>query len=257
MLYYPSRDKFHSPEKLKLTFEDVYLKVENETIHGQYFPVKKPKALVLFFHGNAQNLSAHFLTLSWLPELNISYFIFDYEGFGQSSGNPSPQKTVNDGMVAIDWVQKKAKKLNIPLVVYAQSLGGAIALRSLSDLEKIDCLKLIVIDSSFLSYQKVARDIFSRAILTWPFQWLPYLVLSDKFAPIGHIQKLKNYPLVVIHGKKDKIVPYKQGIHIYETFPGKKDLWLIEDGQHTDAFWTHGNIYGKKFFERVTSYKKC
>jgi fermentation-respiration switch protein FrsA (DUF1100 family) len=251
-LYYPSKKVFVDPKKMKMKPMDVYLQVGQEKVHGWYFKVKKPTALVVFFHGNAQNISSHFLALAWLPKLNVDYFIFDYPGYGKSSGIPTPSNTVESGIAAINWGLKKAQERGVPLTVYAQSLGGAVAMRSLAEMQKIDCMRDLVVDSTFLSYKKTGSDIFSKAILTWPFQWLPYLVLSDKYAPKGHLHKLEKYNLTVIHGKKDQIIRYHLGEDVFKSFKGKKQLWAIPNGRHTDSFWRKDQTYGKRFYKLIT-----
>src|SRR5690606_22141072 len=110
----------------------VFFKAKNgNQLFGWYFKNRKgvsPKATVVFFHGNAENLSSHYLSLAWLVDYPYDFFIFDYQGYGRSHGDPSPQKTVEDGIAALELMNERAP--GRPLIVFGQSLGGAIALRT-------------------------------------------------------------------------------------------------------------------------------
>ncbi len=257
MFYLPSTQvEHHNPSLIKLSYEDIYLQTNTDKVHGWYFPSKTPRALVLFFHGNGENLSSHYLTLSWLPVFNVSYFIFDYPGYGRSSGSTSPRSTVESGKAALQWATKKAEDLKVPLIVFAQSLGGAIALRSLAETEKREPLSKVIIDSSFLSYQDAANQAMKKGWLTWPFQWLAYVLISDEYAPEKSFDKLKNYPLLVIHGTDDEVVPYKLGKQIYDEHQGPKDLWSIEEGKHIDVFSDNRKEYRTKFLKLIREISK-
>jgi hypothetical protein len=257
LLYYPDQNLYVNPSSQEMSFQEVNLKVEEEQyLNGWYFPSKKPEALVLFFHGNAQNISTHFLSLAWLPQNNVDFFIFDYRGFGASTQiSITPESTVQDGMIAIEWAALRAKVLGVPLVVYAQSLGGAISLRSLAELKNQTNTKIVdqfVIDSSFLSYKEAGEKILEQNWFLWAFQWLPYVLLSDKMAPKDHLEKLGNIPFIVMHGTNDRVVNFELGKDLYKKIPSKnKEFWEIKNGGHTDSFWRHKFEYRKKFLASI------
>ncbi len=251
LLYYPSHTLHYAPEKFGLRPEEVHFTSGDGTeLFGWYFrhhdpaPPTKPKAVILFYHGNGENLSSHYVSLIWALQQGYDFFIFDYRGYGRSRGEPDPRGTVADGEAALRWL--KAHAGSAPILVYAQSLGGAIALRNVIDLKDEIGVRAVAIDSSFASYKEVGRKIMAKAILTWPLQWLPYLVLSDKYAPEGEIAKIAPVPLLVMHAESDETVPFSCGERVFSQALPPKDFWKIPGGGHTDAFLRHGDVYQKR-----------
>lgn len=245
LFYYPDRVLHVDLTNLKPGPEDVFFDVAGEKLHGWYFHQasgKKTKAVILFYHGNGQNVSSQFAYLHWILNQPYDFFIFDYEGYGRSTGSPSPEKTVRDGEAALAWLHMREPKL--PIVVFGQSLGGIVALRNMVDLKEKYPIPLIVIDSSFTSYKRVARRKANSIWFLWPFQWLTYLMFSDHYAPEGELARLAGTKLVVVHGDADQVVPYSCGEELYAEAPEPKEFWRVPGGWHTDLF-EHAGIKEK------------
>ena len=246
----------YDPKQLGLVPEDIEIEVAPKVkIHGWYLKssVKKPKGVLVFFHGNAQNLTSHYVTLSWILKEGYDYFIWDYRGYGKSQGEPHPQNTVEDGKAVIKYIYNKNPKL--PLFVFAQSLGGAIGMRSVIDLKGEIPIRALIVDSTFESYKSVGSDVLSHHWITWLFQPLAYLVLSDKYSPKGKVPEVSPIPLLVMHGTKDAVVSYKFGEQIFQDAKDPKEFWTIENGTHIDSFWgAHGDEFRKKFLAYLKKY---
>jgi fermentation-respiration switch protein FrsA (DUF1100 family) len=256
IFYQPASTLFYPPENLQLLPEEIFIEVEPHLkVAGWYFSSrekthKKPKALIVFFHGNAENMSSHYANLVWILDHGYDFFIWDYRGYWKSQGTPDPQNTFEDGIKVIQTISKKDPKL--PVIIFGESLGGAIALKSVIELKKSKedvPLKAVVIDSSFTSYKAEGRFVLSQHWLTWALQPLTYLALSDRYAPDGEIDKISPTPLLVIHGKKDAVVGYYEGEEIFKQAKDPKEFWSLENGIHTDVFWGHKGIYRTKFVE--------
>lgn len=244
LFYYPTDKLYYDPAKLGLSPEDVWMDAGPNKIHGWYFPAKGPsKGSLVFFHGNAENLTSHYIQLSWMPAEGYSYLIFDYPGYGQSEGKPTPESTVQAGIAAIEWMAKKDPR---PFVVYGQSLGGAVAQRALLETKDRVKLKGIVLDSTFTSYRKIARVKLSHSWITWAFQPITYAVLSDRWAA-KNVSTLSPIPVLVIHGSNDYVVEPELGQELFASLGEPKEFWFIEGGRHTDVFFAHGEKYRAKF----------
>lgn len=264
-LYYPTREEHVIRSKMPLQPEDVDFVSEDGTrLHGWYFSASKvksghaqsrfqPGCAILFFHGNAENLSTHFFTLYSAPLRGYDYFIFDYRGYGRSEGKPSPGGTVQDGRAALRWLQ--ARNPGRPIVVFAQSLGGAVALRSVLDLKAEAAaegpVRLVVVDSSFASYRAVGRKVLSGSWITWLFQPLAGILLSDEFAPEKDLHNLAPVPLVVIHGDKDQTVDFSLGEKLFAAASEPKEFWRVPGGRHTSFMWEAGGEFAQRFFDRL------
>lgn len=253
LLYYPTRVEHVVRQKMPLQPEDVYFQSNDGVrLHGWYFksPSRQPaRCVILQFHGNAQNLSTHFFSLYSAPQKGYDYFIFDYHGYGQSEGTPSPEATVADGHAALRWL--KARHPDRPIVVFGQSLGGAVALRTVLDLKNEIPVKLVVVDSTFSSYRSVARSVLAHNWFTWPLQPLGWLLMSDAQAPAKDLHKLSPTPLIVIHGDRDPTVDFTHGERIFELAKEPKEFWRIPGGLHTNFMWTDGGIYAHRFYETL------
>lgn len=251
LFYYPRVEgvKFYDPSQVGLQQEEIEFEDENQTkLHGWWFDSKIQPSLgtVIYFHGNAENITTHFLTLSWLPAKGYNYFIFDYPSYGVSQGKATPKSTVEAGRAALRWV--KQNKDQRPLIVFAQSLGGIIGLKSVLDIKEEVQIKNVIVDSTFLSYRSIARQKASESLITWLFQPIGWLVMSDEYAP-KNIDQLSPIPLLVIHGQKDIVIHPKFSEEIYSKASEPKQIWRIPEGQHGDTFWKHNKIYRDKLLD--------
>lgn len=235
--YYPSKQKLFDPAKILMAPEDVYLRLPSgEEVHGWYFSStssEPSKGTLLFFHGNAENISSHFLMFHWLPGKGYNYFIFDYPGYGKSTGKPMPQNTVEAGKEAARWLFKN--KDQRPLFIYGHSLGGAIALRVAEDLKDEVPLGAVIVDGSFSSYQKMSREVLSRAWWASLLKPFTYVLLSDKYA-VKSLADLSPTPLLFIHGDGDTVIAMENSERMYKEAKEPKELWIVPGGGH-------GNLY--------------
>lgn len=252
LLYYPTQGQYFNPAKIPLKYDDIFItNKDGHKIHAWYFPSQGvSKGTFLFFHGNGENLSSHFLGLYWLPAHGYSYLIFDYPGYDQSEGVPTPENTVETGKEVLRWlVQHKEPG---PLYIYGQSLGGNVALRVVLEMKHEIPIKAVIVDGSFASYQDVGRAMMAKNWFTWLLQPLSYLVLSDKYAP-NSLDELPPIPLLVIHGEKDPVVPVDQGKKLYAKAKEPKQLWLLPKGHHADSFFTEEGLYRQKLLDYLDS----
>lgn len=247
LLYYPSRHLHFDPAQFQLKPEEVHFTSADGTkLFGWLFRAgqARPKGVFILYHGNAENLSSHYLNMIWVLKEGYDLFAFDYRGYGRSEGSPSPEGTVRDGEAALRWLHARYPKT--PLVIMGQSLGGAIALRNAVDLKAEIPFKAVVLEGAFASYRGIARDVLTRSWISWPFQWLGWLVMSDRYSADGEIGKISPVPLLVMHAEGDGVVPLKFGEKIFWQAGEPRTLWKIPGDGHTDVFYRHGAVYQQK-----------
>lgn len=236
LLYHPQVEKLFDPARVELTPEDIYYKSsDGNMLHAWYFAAKTPKAksTLLFFHGNGQNLTAHFLTFRWLPEAGYNYMIFDYPGYGTSGGKSTPEGTVKAGVAAAEWLMTNKKPES--LIIYGSSLGGNVALRTAKEIKGKIPMSHIIIEASFESYQGIGRKVLARSWITWLFQPLAYLVLSDKWAPTD-LSMFSPTPMLFIAGTDDTMIEPENSEDMFKLAKEPKQLWLIPGGHHGDTY---------------------
>jgi fermentation-respiration switch protein FrsA (DUF1100 family) len=196
------------------------------------------KGLILHFHGNAQNLSAHSHFSDWLAAEGYTVLIFDYSGYGKTEGEASQESLIADTQAVFTYVDKQAKLIrpDLPLIVYAQSLGGAVAITSLAEnldfAQKVDAL---VVESSFDSYRSLASAKLSHHALTWIFSPVAYLLVDDYRVPAEAAKALK-MPKIFIHGTADDVVYFENGKALYDAASPPKEFWEIPFANHSEAF---------------------
>lgn len=235
LLYYPTRIVYVDPATIEVTPEDCAIDADGIKIKAWYFhPQANPPAVIVLFHGNAENRSSHFTGLYWLVKEGYDLFVFDYPGYADSTGRPSPASTLAAGKAALRYVHSRWPRT--PLIVYGQSLGGAVALRSVLELKGEIAPALVVADSTFLSYKSAARSVASHMWLTWPLQPLTYLLFSDKYAPGDLVKGMSPTPLLVIHSRQDEVIPFQLGEEVYEKAAEPKEFWPMETGPHISTF---------------------
>lgn len=259
LLYYPTDIKYVSESKLKYPPTELSIKLDDKIeLTAWLFEPPNPQlnnTIFVFFHGNGQNLSAHFRSLYWILDYEYSFLIFDYPGYGTSSGVPTPKNTIESGVAALKWVKQKYP--NRKLAVFSQSLGGNVALSVLSELnkthsEEIENLCLVVAESSFPSYQNVAQKMLNKKWFTWPLQWLPYLVLSDSHAISKSYSHLPNSNYISIHGEQDALVPFEQGEKLFQLLPPTKEFWKISGGGHINTFTSStAQTYRERLIQKI------
>ncbi|MCK4661577.1 MAG: alpha/beta hydrolase [Bacteroidales bacterium] len=223
-IFYPK--KLH----LKYKFDDTYKKEEffittndGEKINALFFPNNSNK-VILYFHGNAGSLDSWQYIYDSFKSLEYNFFIFDYRGYGKSTGKISEKGLYLDGQAAFNFLLKKGFKKD-EIIIYGRSIGTGIAVE-IADKNKINSL---ILETPFTNLKKLANE---KA----PYL-LPRISLKYTFDNIGKINNI-NIPFLIIHGKKDNLIPFKHGEQIYNEYKGKKQFLIIEEGEHNnlDAF---------------------
>lgn len=252
LFYQPSDRQFYLPDQFKLTFQDLYFKSGDGTrLHGWFLPARgKSKGTIVQFHGNAENISSHFLALAWVVNEGYNLFTFDYRGYWLSEGDANPDGVYRDSLAALE----KAFELHQSaggkhFVVFGQSLGGAISLRAVPDFRNKDKISLIVQDSTFSSYEEIAADKMRSVWLLWPLSPLAYPLISDKYSSEEVFDEI-TWPTLVITGGKDFVMPAKFGKRIYRNIASKKKWhWHVKEAPHISSFHVENGRWRTEFLK--------
>lgn len=240
LFYYPSPKTFYNPKKMGFEFTEVFFKSTDGTnLSGWFFPAKTKdvKGTILQFHGNAENISTHFISLAWLTKEGYNLFTIDYRGYRKSEGSPSPEGLYQDAIAAITYTKENYIKEKQKFFIWGQSLGGIVALRAIPDILKKVKIDAVIIESSFSSYQRIAREKLSLSFITWLFQPLAYVLVSDEYSPEGLIKDISPIPIIVIHGTNDRVVPLHHGERIFNEALHPKTLLKIEKARHIQSMF--------------------
>jgi len=243
-LFYPRPTLMLTPADVGLEYRDIHFTSRDGTaLHGWMLPAtaQPPTASILFLHGNAGNISAHLESIDWMPARGFNVFIFDYRGYGNSAGVVSLPGAHEDAERALSVLLEQPEASGVPLVLFGQSLGGAIAIQTTITSEHRNQIKGLIVESSFSSYREVAREVLSRFWLTWPLQWPLSLTISDAYHPARAIARIDDIPVLLIHGDQDRVVSHAHSERLYHEANEPKQLWLVPGGKHIDAFKSQQN----------------
>jgi fermentation-respiration switch protein FrsA (DUF1100 family) len=260
VFYQPNSHQYVNPTAFKLDYQDIYFdSMDGTKLHGWFFPAKGEvaKGTIVQFHGNAQNLSSHFFSLIWLVSEGYNLFTFDYRGYGKSEGTPNQKGIYLDALAALE----KGDELNQEwgkgkLIIYGQSLGGAISLRAIPDSKVEPRMDLVVMDSTFSSYKEIAFNKLASRWFLLPISPLAFVLVSDEYSSKKVFDRIKR-PTLVIVGEQDAIVPPKFGKEIYKGVASKKKwLWKVPNGAHTDVYHHGKGEFRQKFVDFLEMHTK-
>jgi fermentation-respiration switch protein FrsA (DUF1100 family) len=252
VFFQPYRGHVQTPKQLGLTYEDVYFQAGDGTpLHAWFLPAKgKAQGTILFLHGNAENISTHIMSVRWLPARGFNVLLLDYRGYGASGGTASMSGVQDDMDAALRTLLARKDVDPDRVVVFGQSLGGAIAIYNVAHSSYRRHIRALVVESAFASYRQIAREKLADFWLTWPLQWPLSWTVSDEYSPSDAAAGISPIPLLVIHGDRDPIVPLHHGQRLYELAREPKQLWVIPGGGHIQAF--QSQIYRDRFVGYLT-----
>lgn len=231
MVFLPMGAVTATPAQHGLAYEDVTLHTEDGLdLHAWYVPAAVPDApVVLFFHGNAGNISHRLDTLSLLHGLGLSTLIFDYRGYGNSSGRPSEEGLYLDAQAAWRYLVEVRGVPPARIVLHGRSLGAAVA-AWLATRERPAAL---ILESAFLSVPEFGAHLYP---------WLPVRRLARIHFPAHeHVVALR-VPVLVVHSPEDEIVPFAHGQTLYGSAPEPRAFLEIH-GSHNGGFLQSGALY--------------
>jgi len=210
-----------TPRLLGLAFEEVALTTsDGETLAAWFVPADRPRGAVLFCHGNAGNISHRLDFLLMFHRMGYATLIFDYRGYGRSTGRPSESGAYLDAQAGWDYL---VETRGIPpgrIVLYGESLGGAVAAH-LAEKEQPGAL---VIASAFTSVPELGTEIY-------PF--LPVRLLARIRLDARDSLSRVRAPVLVAHSPGDEIVPFAHGEALYRAAHGPKAMLRLSGGHNT------------------------
>ena len=220
LLYHPNINS-RSNYELNHKVNEILITSDDDIIAWHYKKNENYKTLV-FFHGNAGNLSNRIYKLNELSKLKLNYLIFAYRGFNGNKGKPYEAGLYKDAENVIKWLKSK-NVLEKNIVLYGESLGTAVAIHTAQSKN----FSGIILEAPFTSMIDLGQKYY-------PFFPIKFL-LKDKYESKKKINNI-NSPVLVMHGEKDKIVPFYMGKEIYNLANEPKSKYFTENDDHMMEF---------------------
>ena len=243
VVYHPiayPRGSWH-PEEFGLFVTDHYFETDDGvTLHAWHAEAERlsvnrhsgagPRRTLLWFHGNAGNITHRAENMRLLVAEGIDVFIFDYRGFGRSEGRPSEKGLYTDARAAYAYLTDTLAVPREEIVFFGRSLGAAVAVELALDHAPAG----LILESPFTSASAMARVMFGGLPLGF--------LVSSRFDTLGRIGRV-NAPLLIAHGDRDEIVPFAMGRRIYDAANEPKRFYRITGAGHNDTYVIGGAPY--------------
>ena len=222
LLYFPARMIELTPADAGLQHVAVEFETgDGERLHGWWIARRAPAlGHVLLCHGNAGNIGDRVLHAALLTAVGFDVLLFDYRGYGRSSGSPGEQGTYHDAHAARACLLSRPGIDATRVLYLGESLGGAVAL----ELALAHPPAGLVLLSAFTSVRDMARLHYGA---------LPPPLVPDAYPSLRRITGLRA-PLLVLHGDDDAIVPVEHGRALFDAAPDPKRLRIVPGVGHND-----------------------
>jgi uncharacterized protein len=195
---------------------------DGEQLYAWYCRAEHPTASALFCHGNRGNLTVSADVIPHLLAANLNVLMFDYRGYGRSSGTPSYEGVLDDAVTAARF-HDSIRPAALPSILYGYSLGGAVA----GQVVRRHAFDGLILQSTFTNLTAISRLHHPNVPL--------HLLAGNLFDTLDSVRKLK-IPLLIIHGSADESIPPSMAHELYEAGPTAKRIHIVEGGLHGDLF---------------------
>jgi len=224
-VYYPDKRVDIVPSQMDMEFEDVRLETsDGETLGAWFVPTASgapDAATILFCHGNAGDIGDRVGSLRTFHDLGLNVLIFDYRGYGDSTGKPSEKGTYRDVKAAWDYLSEERKIAPGRIVVFGRSLGGSVASWLAPQVEA----GALILESTFTS----APDMASQMFPFLPVRWLTRF----RYDTLARMKDIK-CPVLVAHSRRDQMIPFSHAKRIFEAANEPKKFVEFPGG-HNDG----------------------
>ena len=247
MFYYPDAMLYGTPTQAGLKFEPVrFNSLDGTALSGWLIPAagvaspREAKGTVVHYHGNAQNMTAHWEYVGWLARRGFNVFVFDYRGYGSSAGSPAPKGLYEDSVAALRYVRARPDLDPERLLVFGQSLGGTQAIAAVGAGER-GGVRAVAIEATFLSYSSIASEKLSGA----------GLLMNDDYSAERYIGRLAPIPLLLLHGSADPVIPATHSARLMALAGSPKTYIEVPGGGHTESLTAR---FGDTYKDRLVAF---
>lgn len=233
LTYFPESEIVRTPADLGLPHRELHFATgDGERLYGWWITCERSPASghILLCHGNGGNIGDRLTDADLLRDAGFNVLLFDYRGYGRSTGRPDEPGTYRDAAAARHALLAQPECDPARVIYLGESLGGAIALAL--------ALKAppsgLVLQSTFTSLRSVAHH---------HYPVIPSALVPDAYPSIRRIAQLRA-PLLSLHGGRDEVVPLSEGRSLFEAAPEPKRMHVFEGLGHSDLV-TAGMEYAR------------
>lgn len=240
--FFPSAGETTTPREFGVEYEALSVATgDGEQLRVWRLRPPRPRARVVYFHGNGGNLSVWAPILAGVARREYEVIAFDYRGYGMSSGRPSEQGLYRDVDAIVDRFGSDPRTM--PMVYWGRSVGAAMAAYAATR-KRPDG---VILESGFPDVRSLVRTSPVLAFLA--------LFSSYRFPCSEFLQNVRA-PVLVLHGDADTVIPFEQGRKLFDRIPGPKQFVTIQGGDHNDAAPPEPDTYWRSIDQFVATISK-
>lgn len=206
-------------------------------LHSWLFRSSRIDPLLIWYHGNGGNLTHRADIAAELARRGVSVLLFDYRGYGRSQGRPTERGLYEDGTAVYDFARDSLGLKPEDIVVYGESLGGPYA----AHVAASRGARCVIIENSFSSLTSVAKAVYPYL----PFRFF----ISDSLRTTHWLNKA-NVPVLIMHGRRDRVIPYHLGKELYDSVQTSKVFFESQTAGHAEI----PSVEGARYFETVVAF---
>lgn len=233
IVFFPERFLEATPKDYLLEpYEEVFFPAADGTrLHGWYVHGHDERGVLLWFHGNAGNISHRLHNLKKLHDaLHIPIFIFDYREYGLSEGEISKAGTFSDARGAFEYLTNEKGFDPSAVLLFGRSLGTALAVDIAS---REECLG-VILEAAFTSTDDMMQRYF-------PF-FSPPPQTTVKYDSLSIIDRIRS-PVLFLHGQWDQTIPVSMARRLFDKTHAPKKFYEISGADHNDTYLVGGTEY--------------
>lgn len=223
LLIYPQSVSPASSQQGQVGGRQVWIQTAgHHRLNARYFAHPNPQAVALYCHGNVGTVEKWSVLAERLSQLHrLSILVFDYRGYGRSTGIAGERGILQDAEAARDWLAQENGIRPCDIVLIGRSLGGAVAV----DLASNGGARGLILESTFSSLPNVAQHHVAWLLPEW-----------NMTQRMNSVEKIKEYsgPLLQSHGSADLLIPVPVARELFESAPGPKKFIVVPDAGHSD-----------------------
>ncbi|RUR16940.1 alpha/beta hydrolase [Legionella sp. km535] len=221
LIYFPDRHKpslntFHAQDMALVTLHTA----DNLKLKSWYKPAENKQPTIFYLHGNAGHIGYRMPLARQFLDSGMGLLLLEYRGYGGNIGSPTEQGFYKDGEAALNYLLQQG----VPpqkIILFGESLGTGVATKLATEHQ----FCAIILQSPFTSLVNLSR---------YHYPWL-FISPWDKYESIKRISKIKA-PLLIVHGTRDQIVPYSEGLKLYNEAVEPKKILTVHGYDHNNLW---------------------
>lgn len=245
----PRRPPIFDPSDYGMSYETVaFESLDGLELKGWFIPNNQSNSLVIVCHGHGANKGDVLFAAKFLHNNGYNILLFDFRAHGESEGYLATLGWLepNDLKAAINYAKNRTNPENIGVIGF--SMGGTTAITTAGQISEI---RAVVADSAFADRSKLIRKAVNLPLLDYIIVFLAQIqgMNMHENLPLDYASEISPSALLIIQGDQDRLVETEDAELLYSKAKQPKELWLVENTPHVQAYRTQKEEYERRVLE--------